>query len=297
MKSIAFVMAALLLTQCKVIKDVKMPTDFDTQGHRGARGLLPENTIPAFKLALELGVNTLELDVVTTKDDHVLVSHEPWMNHEIASDLEGNRIDKSKEKEYNIFKMTLEEVKKYDVGLQDHPRFPVQKKIAIAKPSLKETVKACDAYAQELNRELPWYNIEIKRREGMDGEFHPDYKKFVDLVIQDIIELNIKDRSSVQCFDLNVLRYLNEQYPDHKQVFLVQNMKSITKNIQELGYLPDIYSPYFKLINEGTVNFCKQNGIKLICWTVNEEKHMKMLLSLGVDGIISDYPDRLMNLK
>ena len=87
---------------------------FDVQGHRGARGLMPENTIPAFKLALDSGVTTIELDVVLTKDKQVVVSHEPWMNASICTNPDGEKIDPKKEKSFNIYEMTYDEVKQWD---------------------------------------------------------------------------------------------------------------------------------------------------------------------------------------
>ena len=99
---------------------------FDYQGHRGCRGLMPENTIPAFLKAIELHVTTLEIDVVITKDKQVIISHEPFFNHEITTKPDGSFIDEKDEQTYNIYKMTFAETKRYDVGLKPHPRFSQQ---------------------------------------------------------------------------------------------------------------------------------------------------------------------------
>src|SRR4051812_43361796 len=117
---------------------------FDWQGHRGCRGLMPENTIPAMFTALHFGVNTLEVDVVITKDQQVLVSHEAYFNHEIASWPNGEYVTAEDEILSNIYLMNCEEVRKYDVGLKPHPRFPQQKKMAIIKPLLRELINAAD---------------------------------------------------------------------------------------------------------------------------------------------------------
>ncbi len=270
--------------------------DLDIQGHRGCRGLLPENTIPAFKHALELGVHTLELDVVVTKDKIVVVSHEPFLNHDIASTPDGKRVEKEKEKSYNIYDMTYEELQNYDVGLQDHPNFKQQKKIAVTKPALEQMISISEKYAKELGRPAPLYNIEIKRTAEGDETFHPSPKEFTDLTMQVIQDAGIEDRTSIQCFSIPVLQYLKEAYPSQKNVFLVANQKSIEKNIQELGFIPDIYSPYFKLIDEKVVNFCQQNSVDLIPWTINETADMKKMIQMGVDGIITDYPNLLIDL-
>ena len=110
-----------------------MDLKFDKQGHRGCRGLMPENTIPAFLKAIELGVTTLEMDTVITKDKKVLVSHEPFFNHEITTQPNGNYIHENEEKLFNIFKMNYADTLSFDVGLKAHPRFPEQKKIKATK--------------------------------------------------------------------------------------------------------------------------------------------------------------------
>src|SRR6188474_3759231 len=102
---------------------------FDIQGHRGCRGLMPENTIPAMIKALDLGVTTLEMDVVISKDNKVVVSHEPWFESEITTKPDGSFIKPGEAMQYNIFQMSYDEVLKYDVGMKTHPRFPQQQKM------------------------------------------------------------------------------------------------------------------------------------------------------------------------
>lgn len=268
----------------------------DIQGHRGCRGLLPENTIPAFTYALDLGVNTLELDVVVTKDKVVVVSHEPFLNHEICRTLSGNKIAEAEEKSYNIYELDFAELIQYDCGLEPHSKFPEQKNIPVSKPSLQEMIEASEKRANETNRAAPLYNIEIKRTKEGDLRYHPDFKEFTDLTMDVISKNNIASRTTVQCFDLEVLQYLKSAYPDQAQVFLVANKKSPMENMEELGHVPQVYSPYYLLVDEDLVEFCKQKKMKLIPWTVNEVVDMKKMIALGVDGIITDYPDRLIKL-
>ena len=109
---------------------------FDKQGHRGCRGLMPENTIGAMLKAIDLGVTTLEMDAVITKDGHVVLSHEPFFNHEIATKADGTAVSEQEEKQLNIYRYTYEEVKRFDVGLKPHPRFPRQQKAKAVKPLL-----------------------------------------------------------------------------------------------------------------------------------------------------------------
>ena len=142
-KPFHFLAIAILISACSnseptrsEVEESTTKKSIDYQGHRGCRGLLPENTIPAFKKALDLGVKTLEMDVVITKDKQVILSHEPWFSHEIALDPEGNPIQLETETSHRIYQMTFEETQNYDVGSKDHPRFPEQEKMEIT--NLKE---------------------------------------------------------------------------------------------------------------------------------------------------------------
>ena len=126
MKLYLLFLPAFILVSCKNSVHKKM---FDLEGHRGCRGLMPENTIPAMLKAIDLHVNTLEMDVVISADNKVVVSHEPFFNHEITTLPSGDSMDEKKEKEYNIFTMTYDSVQKFDVGMRLHPRFPFQQKM------------------------------------------------------------------------------------------------------------------------------------------------------------------------
>ena len=138
-------------------KPVVMNQDIDIQGHRGCRGLKPENTITAFKEAVDIGVKTLELDVVVKKNKDVIISHEPFFNHEISTGPKGEEITEENEKEHNMYEISLEEIQSYDVGMKAHPRFPMQKKMSVAKPTLKEMVTEIEAYVKVENYPFPEY--------------------------------------------------------------------------------------------------------------------------------------------
>lgn len=273
-----------------------MNTNLDIQGHRGCRGLMPENTIPGFLHALDLGVNTLEMDVVVSKDHKVVVSHEPFFNHEISTDPNGQTIQKKDEKTHNMYQLDLDGILTYDVGKANHPRFPDQKKISVTKAPFQEMVKTVEEHVSVKGYKKPFYNIEIKRVKAHDNVYHPEYKLFTDLVIKEIEEAGIMDRTTVQCFDLEVLQYMHIEHPHVKDVFLVQNIKGIKKNIENLGHTPYIYSPYYKLVNKRTVKYCDKNNVQLIPWTVNEIADMQKMMDYGVHGIITDFPDRLIAL-
>lgn len=273
--------------------DQMIKEKLDIQGHRGCRGLYPENSIPAFLHAIELGVTTLECDAVISKDHQVILSHEPFMNHEICTKPNGDDIRKRTEKKHNLYQLTYEEIKKYDCGSKYFQKFPLQEKISTHKPSLKDVVEAVSVKLASLNRESICYNLEIKRRPEWDTSHHPEYKVFADLVIRDVSDLGILDNTTIQCFDIPTLQYINSQYPEVNLVFLVDNRKSPQNNLDQLGFIPYVYSPNYKLVNKKLVNFCESKNMQLIPWTVNKSSDIKKMIEMGVDGIISDYPERI----
>ena len=293
--TICIVLIGLIICfSCSNLSQLKKAKNtIDKQGHRGCRGLMPENTIPAFIKAVDLGVNTLEMDLVITNDNKVLVSHEPFFNHEITTLPNGEWVLESNEKELNIYKMPYSEVKKYDVGLKTHPRFPNQFKMKVHKPLLSEVIDSVEIYAKK-NRKSPlYYNIETKTTSKTDGIFHPEPKEFVDLIMNVIFGKKIEDRVIIQSFDIRTLHYLHQKYPEIKTALLVEDFdkKEFLKQIEDLGFVPTIYSPAQNLVTPQLVKACKSKGIKLIPWTVNELKGIDKLEKMGVDGIISDYPN------
>lgn len=270
-----------------------MQKNFDKQGHRGCRGLMPENTIPAMLHALDLGVTTLELDVVITKDKQVLVSHEPFFNHEISTKPDGSFVTALKEKSLNIFQMTYDEVKKFDVGLKPHPRFTQQKKIAAVKPLLKDLFDSVTVYLQSHSRPQPYYNIETKCLPIGDNRFHPKPAEFVELLMAVVKEKKLEERVIIQSFDFRTLQYLHQHYPQMKTAMLIEDndKRGIEKQIKALGFVPTIYSPHFSLVNAELISYCHSKKIKVIPWTVNAKEEIEQLKKMGVDGVISDYPN------
>ncbi len=269
---------------------------FDIQGHRGCRGYMPENTIPSFIRAVQSGVTTLELDVVITSDNKVLVSHEPYMSHLICKTPEGNDILKAQEKSHNIYRMTAELSQKYDCGEKVHPDFPDQVKMKINKPLLSEVIDTVEKYIADNNLKPVWYNIETKCTPSGDTVFHPDPNSFADLVMQVISSKNVSDRTMIQSFDVRILQHLHQLQSKVHLVLLVENLKGVDYNLKKLGFAPGVYSPYYKLINKQDIKLLHSKVIRVIPWTVNNEKDMIRLIDKGVDGIITDYPDRLINV-
>ncbi|OEK03677.1 glycerophosphodiester phosphodiesterase [Roseivirga sp. 4D4] len=271
--------------------------EIDIQGHRGARGLLPENTIPAFIRAIDEGVITLELDVVITKDKQVLVSHEPYMSSLICSKPDGSPVKSVESKGLNIYEMTYEEVKSYDCGSRGNPRFGQQQKMVVSKPLLKDVIGAVEKYLDDNDLPELGYNIEIKSSEKGDNVYHPGVDEFSQIVHDLLKDKLSPDRFTIQSFDFRVLKHWHEAYPDITLVALIENTRGVESNLNDLGFIPEIYSPNYRLLNKRMVELCHSKNMKVIPWTVNELGAMERLVKMGVDGIITDYPDRAKVLR
>ena len=265
---------------------------FDIQGHRGCRGLKPENTIPAFLAALDSGVTTIELDLAITKEKLIVVSHEPWMSAAICLDPAGQPISVKNERKYNIFKMTYDQVKQWDCGIKPNERFPEQERMKAFKPLLTEVILAVENHIKNFTKYEVDYSIEIKSLPGDDGKFHPKPQEFSDLVYNLLDQYLPMERVVIQSFDFRVLKYWHEKYPDVRLSALVENLKTIDENLADLGFTPSTYSPEYKLLSKEEVKHCHELKMRLIPWTVNDEKEMVALKGMGVDGFITDYPDR-----
>ena len=270
---------------------------FDVQGHRGARGLKPENTIPAFLLAIDSGVTTIELDVVITKDKKVVVSHEPWMSAAICLTPSGSPLQPKDEKKFNIYQLTYDEVKEFDCGSLGNKNFPQQEKISISKPLLSDVIAAVENHIKSYASYEVDYNIEIKSSPEGDKKFHPSVEEFSDLVYELVDEYLPLQRIFIQSFDFRVLKYWHNKYPHIRLAALVENTKSIDSNLAALGFKPSVYSPYFKLLSKEKVLHLHRQKIRVIPWTVNEVSDMLSLKGMGVDGFITDYPNRARKYK
>ena len=266
---------------------------FDKQGHRGCRGLMPENTIPAMFKAIDLGVNTLEMDIVFTADHVAILSHEPFFNHEITTKPDGKFIEENEEKNYNIYTMSFAETQTFDVGLKPNPRFVKQQKVAAHKPRLSNLIDSVENYIFQKNLPKIYYNIETKTQPATDNIFHPAPAAFVDMLMKVIKEKNIEDRVIIQSFDIRTLQYLHKKYPLIKTALLTEltNRNSFRKQITDLGFTPTIYSPEYTLVTANLIASCHQKNIHIIPWTVNEKNKIDELKKMGVDGIITDYPN------
>jgi glycerophosphoryl diester phosphodiesterase len=219
------------------------------------------------------------------------------MSASICSDSLGNPISEKDEKKYNIYHLTYEEIKQFDCGSRGNSKFPVQAKQKITKPLLSDVIVAVEDQIRNYTLYEVDYNIEIKSSPETDKKFHPTVEEYSDIVYATIDEYLPLERVVIQSFDFRVLKYWHKKYPDVRLAALVENRKSIDSNLQTLGFKPSIYSPYYKLLNKEKVAYLHKQKIRVIPWTVNEEGEMLAFKGMGVDGFITDYPDRARKYK
>jgi glycerophosphoryl diester phosphodiesterase len=265
----------------------------DYQAHRGGRGLMPENTIPAMLSVMDNNkVTTLEMDLAITKDKQVVVSHDPVLNPIITTKPDGTFIKANEVNDNIIYQMNYDQLQKFDVGLKMHPGFTQQKKLAAVIPTLSDLIDSAERKSLMMGRKM-LYNIEIKSVEGKDIIEHPAPDEFVELVVNLIQQKNISNRTTIQSFDIRPLKVLHQKYPTIQTAYLVfgKECGDAQKQIQLLGFTPTIYSPEYKYVTKETVDYCHAHQMKIIPWTVNTKKEIDALIALGVDGLISDYPN------
>lgn len=264
----------------------------EIHGHRGTRGYLPENTVPSFIKAIELGATAIELDVVISKDGLVVVSHEPYMSANICLDSLGQAL-KNPAKNHNIYEMTYDQVACYDCGSLKHNRFPEQENFKMAKPLLSLVIDTIEHYVKNQKINPITYNVEVKSDSKGDNVHHPEPARYVEILVALLRSKNINDHLIVQSFDERILQEFHRQAPEIAISFLVANLNGFSANIESLGFLPAYYTPYFKLLNKTKVKEIHEVGVKVGVWTVNKPSNIKRMINIGVDAIISDYPDRV----
>lgn len=269
----------------------------DLQGHRGCRGLMPENTIPAMLQAIDLGVTTLEMDVVISKDGKVVLSHDPYFNELYTLTPEGKTLKAEEAKAILIYHLDYDSIRRYDVGLKPHPLYPKQQKMAVHKPLLEQVIDSCEAYAKSKGKAV-WYNVEIKSVAGFDEVRHPGVARFAQLVTDVIRSRKVMERTTIQSFDVRPLQYLHQSQPDVRLSYLVEGEKKpLQTYLDTLGFTPQYLSPHYKLLSGELVRQAHQKGILVLPWTINQLPDMQAAISMGVDGIISDYPNLFAQLK
>ena len=306
----------LLFISCN--KDIAF---LDVQGHRGARGLFPENTIEGFKRTIELDISTLELDLVITKDYIPIVYHDFYINPNLCLDENGDSINNKKN--YLIYDNTLREIKQYDCGSlnPDLERFPEPPRINIPGERIPTLYEVFDLIHEYPNRNI-WLNIEIKF--NPEKQLTAPINIFVSEVIKIIKKYNSTDNVNIQSFDWEVLEIVKSIDPSILTAGLLDysTVKSSNDSIpspwlngihfentggtslsilNEANKYIDVFSPNWKLVIPNhsrylgnTVTEIQNSGFTVIPWTINRTDIMLNLIKEKVDGIITDYPDSLL---
>jgi glycerophosphoryl diester phosphodiesterase len=293
---------SLFLLECSSMKIKNKPIDMkiDLQGHRGARGLRPENTIPAFIYAIKQNITTLELDVNLTKDKKLIIHHDSEINPAICVD-ENYKPAKS----VAINTLTVDEIKKLDCGFLKNPEFPLQVTVKNTKLiTLTEFFEFILKYESE-NKITPekLFNIELKFGENYTKN---EIKQSVSAIINVLNKFKMINRTTVQSFVHEALIEVKNIDKSIKisALFKPSYFKGFKMLIgfdsdrgdiikKALKIKADIISPYYLYASPEFIQKCHKNNLKVIIWTVNKEKDMIKYFNTGIDGIISDYPDRL----
>ena len=273
----------------------------ELQGHRGARGLAPENTLPAFHLAYHYGMTTIELDTTLTADGHLIVHHDTHMNTQLC-------ILSAEEQTHSrpILSFTLQALQGLDCGSLPNPRFPNQVRQKAHPPTISEVIALEDLWSAK-----PLYNIEIKT-DALHSDEHK--RQAVEALGQELSSLvkeheSLWSRVTLQSFDFEILKLARSILPKVRRSALFEPMidRSVNPPTVVIGdervmieaarkLKVNVISPYHVTVTKALIAGAHSEGIKVIPWTVNEPNRMRHLIALGVDGIISDYPDRLAKL-
>ena len=284
----------------------------DLQGHRGARGLLAENTLPSFALALQAGVSTLELDVVVTRDDVLVISHDPALNPDITRDAQGHFLSS---KGPDIRQLTFEQLQSYDVGrINPASRyaqtFSAQKdQDGVRIPRLKELFELVKAQGHSQVK----FAIETKITPQRPDQT-PDPERFVQLLLQEIKEHGMSERVQILSFDWRTLQVVQKLAPGMPTVYITAQLPTLdnlgiksgqpsawTAGFQHAqhGSVPRMikaaggshWSSFWRELDAQKVREAQSLGIKVLAWTVNDRQSMGQMLDLGVDGLVTDRPD------
>ena len=189
--------------------------------------------------------------------------------------------------------MSYEEIAAFDCGSRGNPRFPDQEPRAVQKPLLSEALRAIENHSERTLQ----YNIEIKSKEDGDGVFHPDVDTFAELLYEVLAEQDLLNQVTIQSFDPRSLEAVRRIDSQVTLAFLVSNELGLEANMDRLSFIPQAYSPNHNLVDRSLIDSVHGLGMAIVPWTVNDSDRMKELLYLGVDALITDYPDRGAVLK
>jgi glycerophosphoryl diester phosphodiesterase len=275
-------------------------------GHRGARGLMPENTLPSYATALKTKVDYVDMDVVMTKDHVLVVYHDLALNPDITRDLHGRWI----KKKVLIKDLTLEQLQQYDVG-RINPNsnygklFYEQHAVDQTQiPTLRNVIQFVKTHSGNKNNKKVGFQIEIK-----NDPAHPDWTYSPNEIAKNLIKIideeKIADRTEVQAFDWQCLEVLQQLAPYITTAYLTDratpHLFDVPIKIYELG--GKLWDPQDTELTQAKLDEAHRLGLKVVTWSypeesgkVHDEAMVKKLIKMGVDGIITDRPDLVKNL-
>lgn len=281
---------------------------FDLQGHRGARGLAPENTLAAFERALEIGVSTLETDLHLSADGVLVLHHDPALNPDLTRDAQGRWLDAPTPR---LKSLTLAQLRHYDVGRLRHGSrstadFPSQQpRDGQRIPTLASLFSLVKTYGADGVR----FNLEVKMHPQRPHE-RPPWEAIVDALLAELKAAGMAGRVTVQGFDWRALQRVQQLAPELPTAYLSSQSPRFDTiadgtwtaglRLADHGSVPrmvkaaggTIWSPNFNDLSEALVQEAHALGLRVLPWTVNETADMERMIAWGVDGLITDYPDR-----
>ncbi|HEX9397211.1 MAG TPA: glycerophosphodiester phosphodiesterase [Burkholderiales bacterium] len=261
----------------------------DIQGHRGARGHLPENTLPAFALALEFGVDTVELDVGVSRDGVVVVHHDRRLNPDVARGADGNWVTAPAP---TLHSLTYLELEKYDVGRirpgsEYARRFPHQRPLDGTRiPTLADVF--------EHGGPTERFNIEAKISPQHPGETLA-VEPFAHALIAEVRKAGMERRAQIQSFDFRIVKVVEREAPEIATAYLTEGKDSVPARVRAAGARS--WSPDFRDLTPAVLAAARAEKLRVVVWTVNEPADILRMIEAEVDGIISDYPDRVIELS
>ena len=252
-------------------------SEYKIFGHRGCRGVYPENTIEGFKKAIEFGVDGIEIDVVVNKNQELVISHESYID---TSYCLTNKIDNES---LNIYKINISEIQDIDCGSKFVKEFPNQLKVKEKKPTYKEFKKELIDYQGDIL-------FEIKCDYDLVNEYFPDYEKYAKIIFEETRFSRHFDNIYFMSFDYRILNELFKIMPNSKYIYLSSN-KEFEKQMKLLNFEPFGVGIDFNIISQKIIDLVHNKKQVIYGWTINDEENSKSLTSMGLDGVITDYPN------
>lgn len=256
-------------------------------GHRGCRGLFPENTLEGFEHAINLGVDGIEWDVVVSKNKELIISHEPYLDGGYCLDKDGTEISVNDGKKINFYELSSAEIQRFDCGSKEYTKYPEQKKLKTHKPTVQEAFNYLDLSKTTIL-------FEVKSEEADYGSFQPSPDEYAEIIAAEIEGFEFKNNIIFMCFDPMLLEALHDLLPGYRYVYLTYKpFTSVKKFLKDISFQPYALGMYHRTIRKKDIKQLHELQVNVFAWTVNTSQQAEKLKKYNIDGIITDYPDRI----